>query len=89
MDFSVHDGAIRFGLSAIRNVGEGVVQRILEERAADGPFAHFQEFIDRVDPLVLNKRTIESLIKAGAFDGMGHRDVPSSWSTSSGSKPLW
>ena len=50
MDFSVHDGAIRFGLSAIRNVGEGVVQRILEERAADGPFSHFQEFIDRGPP---------------------------------------
>ena len=89
MDFSVHDGAIRFGLSAVRNVGEGVVQRIIEERAADGPFAHFQDFIDRVDPLVLNKRTIESLIKAGAFDGMGHSRRSWSSSTSSGSKPLW
>ena len=39
---------------------------------ADGPFAHFHDFADRVDPLVLNKRTVESLIKAGAFDGMGH-----------------
>ncbi len=72
MDFSVFDGAIRFGLSAVRNVGEGVVQRIIEERMAGEPFAHFQDFIDRVDPMVLNKRTIESLIKAGAFDGMGH-----------------
>ncbi|HEX2368838.1 MAG TPA: OB-fold nucleic acid binding domain-containing protein, partial [Acidimicrobiia bacterium] len=72
MDFSVFDGAIRFGLSAVRNVGEGAVQRIIEERMAGEPFAHFQDFIDRVDPMVLNKRTIESLIKAGAFDGMGH-----------------
>ncbi len=72
MDFSVYEGAIRFGLSAVRNVGEGVVERIVDERSAGEPFAHFQDFIDRVDPMVLNKRTIESLIKAGAFDGLGH-----------------
>ena len=71
MDFTVHDGRIRFGLSAIRNVGEGVVEKILEARK-DGPFEDFNDFIDRVDPIVLNKRTVESLIKAGAFDGLGH-----------------
>ncbi len=70
MDFTVRDGRIRFGLSAIRNVGEGAVDKIIEARA-DGPFTSFQDFIDRVDPLVLNKRTVESLIKAGAFDGLG------------------
>src|SRR5690554_4910166 len=69
-DFTVHDGRIRFGLSAVRNVGEGVVEKILEARA-DGPFTSFSDFLDRVDVTVLNKRTIESLIKAGAFDGMG------------------
>ncbi|MFP3913341.1 MAG: DNA polymerase III subunit alpha [Actinomycetota bacterium] len=71
MDFTVREGRIRFGLSAIRNVGEGAVDKILEARR-DGPFADFGDFIERVDPIVLNKRTVESLIKAGAFDGVGH-----------------
>ena len=71
MDFTVHDGRIRFGLSAIRNVGEGVVEKILEARE-EGPFSDFDDFIERVDPIALNKRTVESLIKAGAFDGVGH-----------------
>ncbi len=64
--------AIPFGLSAIRNVGEGLVALILEEREANGPFADFYDFCERVDTAVLNKRTIESLIKAGAFDSLGH-----------------
>jgi DNA polymerase III subunit alpha len=71
MDFTVREARIRFGLSAIRNVGEGVVEKILEARA-DGPFADFTDFVNRVDPIALNKRTVESLIKAGAFDGVGH-----------------
>jgi DNA polymerase III subunit alpha len=71
MDFTVREGRIRFGLSAIRNVGEGVVEKILEARA-DGPFTDFTDFVNRVDPIALNKRTVESLIKAGAFDGVGH-----------------
>jgi len=72
MDFIVVDGAIRFGLSAVRNVGEGVVRCILEERAARGPFRDFHDFCDRVEVSVLNRRTVESLIKAGAFDSLGH-----------------
>jgi DNA polymerase-3 subunit alpha len=63
---------IPFGLSAIRNVGEGLVERIMVEREAGGPFADFYDFCARVDPMVLNKRTVESLIKAGAFDALGH-----------------
>lgn len=70
-DFVAADAAITFGLSAVRNVGEGVVDLIVQERVKNGPFATFQEFIDRVDVSVLNKRTIESLIKAGAFDSTG------------------
>ena len=70
-DFTVHDARIRFGLSAIRNVGEGVVEKIVEART-DGPFESFMDFVDRVDLSALNKRTVESLIKAGAFDAMGH-----------------
>jgi len=70
MDFTVRDGAITFGLSAIRNVGEGVVEKILEARHQDGLFESFQDFVNRVDASALNKRTIESLIKAGAFDSV-------------------
>jgi DNA polymerase-3 subunit alpha len=66
-------GVIPFGLSAVRNVGEGLVDKLIEERRRGGPFADFYDFVDRVDPLVLNKRAIESLIKAGAFDSVGHR----------------
>jgi DNA polymerase III subunit alpha len=70
-DFTVHDGRIRFGLSAVRNVGEGVVEKIAEARV-DGPFESFLDFVNRVDTSALNKRTVESLIKAGAFDALGH-----------------
>jgi len=64
--------AIVFGMSAVRNVGEGLVGLVLAERDAGGPFADFYDFADRVDLGVLNKRTIESLIKAGGFDSMGY-----------------
>lgn len=69
-DFTVHDGRIRFGLSAVRNVGEGAVEKIIEARQ-DQPLKSFVDFVNRVDTAVLNKRSIESLIKAGAFDGGG------------------
>ncbi len=63
---------IPFGLSAIRNVGEGLVERIIAERHQGGAFTDFYDFCARVEPGVLNKRTVESLIKAGAFDTLGH-----------------
>jgi DNA polymerase-3 subunit alpha len=65
-------GAITFGLSAIRNVGEGLVELLLRERDQNGPYDSFHEFAERVPEPVLNKRTVESLIKAGAFDSLGH-----------------
>ena len=65
-------GAITFGLSAIRNVGEGLVEQLLKERDDNGPFDSFHDFAERVPEPVLNKRTVESLIKAGAFDALGH-----------------
>ena len=65
-------GAITFGLAAVRNVGEGLVGLIVAEREAAGPFADFYDFCQRVDPQVLNKRTLDSLIKAGGFDSLGH-----------------
>ena len=78
-DFSVRravdaegEDAIRFGMSAVRNVGEGVVAQIVTAREDGGPFVDFYDFCDRVDPSVLNKRTIESLAKAGGFDSLGH-----------------
>jgi DNA polymerase-3 subunit alpha len=71
-DFSCEGHAIRSGLSAVRNVGEGVSELLIEERQQGGPFADFHDFCDRVDPGVLNKRTVESLINGGAFDSLGH-----------------
>ena len=65
-------GAIRFGMSAVRNVGEGVVGLIVAAREETGPYTDFHDFCERVDPGALNKRTIESLIKAGGFDSLGH-----------------
>ena len=72
VDRRVTPGSIIFGLSAIRNVGVGFVEKVLEERNANGPFASFVDFVERVDLDALNKRTIESLIKGGAFDSLGH-----------------
>jgi DNA polymerase-3 subunit alpha len=63
---------IRFGLAAIRNVGEGVVASIKSGRDAKGRYQSFGDFLAKVDAQVCNKKTIESLIKAGAFDSLGH-----------------
>ena len=65
-------GAITFGLSAVRNVGEGLVELLLAEREENGVFTSFHDFVERVPEAVLNKRTIESLIKGGGFDSLGH-----------------
>ncbi len=62
---------IRFGLEAVRNVGHNVVDEIIRARAERGRFGSFRDFMSKVAPVVCNKRTIESLIKAGAFDGLG------------------
>jgi DNA polymerase III subunit alpha len=72
-DDGVQGLSIIFGLSAVRNVGEGLVAHIVAEREANGPYTDFYDFCQRVDASVLNKRTVESLIKAGAFDVVGHR----------------
>jgi DNA polymerase-3 subunit alpha len=63
--------AIRYGLSAVRNVGEQVVEAIIAARREKGRFTDFFDFCEKVDIGVLNKRVIESLIKAGAFDSLG------------------
>jgi DNA polymerase-3 subunit alpha len=66
------DGAIRYGLSAVRNVGEGAVGQIIDARRAKGAFASFGDFCRKVEPSVLTKRVLESLIFAGAFDSLGY-----------------
>jgi DNA polymerase-3 subunit alpha len=63
---------IRFGLTAIRNVGANVVTSVVATRRAKGGFADFGDFLRKVDAVVCNKRTIEALIKGGAFDSLGH-----------------
>jgi DNA polymerase-3 subunit alpha len=63
---------IRFGLSAVRNVGANVVASIVAARAEKGEFTDFADFLRKVDAVVCNKRTIEALIKAGAFDSLRH-----------------
>jgi DNA polymerase-3 subunit alpha len=70
--FTPVGGDIRYGLAAIRNVGDNVVRGITDARTARGAAADFDAFLDQVPLVVCNKRVIESLIKAGAFDSLGH-----------------
>ncbi|MEA2452536.1 MAG: polymerase subunit alpha [Actinomycetota bacterium] len=72
LDFTAVGDSVRFGLSAIRGVGENVVSKIIEARKAGGPFESFYDFCRRVDYTCLNKKTVESLVLAGAFESLGH-----------------
>jgi DNA polymerase-3 subunit alpha len=69
--FTVVEEGIRFGLAAIRNVGTGAVEHVLERRRAHGPYASLDDFAGDVDLRVVNRKTFESLIHAGAFDSLG------------------
>ena len=71
-EYTPRGNDIRFGLAAIRNVGEGVVASIKASRTAKGAFTSFGDFLAKVDAQVCNKKTIESLIKGGAFDSLQH-----------------
>ena len=71
-EYTPRGNDIRFGLAAIRNVGEGVVASIKAARTAKGAFTSFGDFLAKVDAQVCNKKTIESLIKGGAFDSLQH-----------------
>ncbi len=73
--FAPVGGKIRFGLSAIKNVGENVVKAIIEERKTNGTFKGIEDFITRVHSKDLNKKSLESLIKAGAMDAFGERTM--------------
>jgi DNA polymerase-3 subunit alpha len=73
-DFFVEGGAIRFGLGAVKNVGAGAIESMVKARASRGPFKSIFDFCARVDLRLANKKVIESLIMAGAMDGLGgHR----------------
>ena len=69
--FSVSGGKIRFGMAAVKNVGEGAVAELIAERDSKGVFRSFRDFCERIDGRDVNKRCVESLIKCGAFDSMG------------------
>ncbi len=69
--FTVEDGAIRFGLSAVKNVGKGFIRAVVAERVENGKFADFFDFVSRMADKELNKRAIEGLIMCGAFDSTG------------------
>jgi DNA polymerase-3 subunit alpha len=71
-NFTPVDTDIRFGLTAIRNVGANVVDAIVAAREQKGRYQSFEDFLRKVPAVVCNKRTIESLVKAGAFDSLGH-----------------
>jgi DNA polymerase-3 subunit alpha len=70
-DFTPRGTDIRFGLSAVRNVGGNVVEGLIGARTSKGRFGGFDDFLEKVPASVVNKRTVESLIKAGAFDSLG------------------
>ena len=67
--FSVSDGGIRYGLSALKSVGRPVIDSVVEERKQNGRYRDLKDFISRLSSKEVNKRTIESFIKSGAFDG--------------------
>ena len=69
--FTVEDGKIRFGLEAVKNVGHKLLLDIARERETNGPFKSFTNFLERMSGTELNKRSLESLIKCGAFDSLG------------------
>ncbi len=73
--FTVEDGNVRFGLFAVKNVGTGPVDAVIRVREASGPYASLDDFCARIDHKAMNRKALDSLIKAGAFDSLGDRSV--------------
>jgi len=73
LDFSIQGEGIRFALAAIKNVGESALEGVIANRSREGKFKSLHDFCSRIDVGALNKRVMESLIKAGAFDSLGER----------------
>ncbi len=71
VDFAVVDGRISFGLNAVKNVGEAAAHAIVAAREVGGPYVSLWDFTERVDPQLVNKRALESIVKAGALDSTG------------------
>jgi DNA polymerase-3 subunit alpha len=69
-DFSVEDGKVRYALGALKGVGEGAMEALVRERENDGPFRSLEDFAARIDPRQLNRRQLESLAAAGAFEAI-------------------
>ncbi|MDY0816614.1 DNA polymerase III subunit alpha [Kitasatospora purpeofusca] len=72
VDFTAVGSDVRFGLKAVRNVGVPVIESLVATRAEKGKYTSFPDFLDKVELVVCNKRTVDSLVKAGAFDSLGH-----------------
>jgi DNA polymerase-3 subunit alpha len=75
-DFSVEDGKVRYALGALKGVGEKAMEALVAEREANGPYQSLDDFAERVDPKLLNRRQLESLAAAGGFDAL-NSDRPS------------
>ncbi|MGN3955711.1 DNA polymerase III subunit alpha [Streptomyces sp. WAC8370] len=71
-EFTAIGDDVRFGLRSVRNVGDNVIDTVITARKTKGKFTSFADFLDKADLPALNKRAVESLIKAGAFDSLGH-----------------
>jgi DNA polymerase-3 subunit alpha len=72
LDFTVETDAIRFGLLAIKNVGQGAIESIVAARGEGGPFRSLADFCNRIDLRLVNRRVLESLIRVGALNALGH-----------------
>ncbi|MEG1316656.1 MAG: OB-fold nucleic acid binding domain-containing protein, partial [Oscillospiraceae bacterium] len=72
-DFTVSGENIRFGLAAIKNIGRGFIASLMQERERDGDFTSLNDFCRRLQGKELNRRAVESLVRSGAFDSMGHK----------------
>ena len=70
-DFAIVEGKIRFGLNAVKNVGQSAAEAIVRARGEGGPFADLWDMTERVDPQAMNRRALESLVKCGALDSTG------------------
>jgi DNA polymerase III subunit alpha len=70
VDFAVKDAAVLYSLSALKNVGSGAIQHLVEKRKREGPYISLGDFARRIDAHILNRRALESLVKAGAFDDL-------------------
>src|SRR3712207_1895754 len=70
-DFAVVEGKIRFGLNAVKGIGDTVARAIIRAREEGGPFTSIWDFTERVDPQCVNKRALEALVKCGALDSTG------------------